>query len=71
MSLGFALQHVAFALNSPDVALARFLGILFIAPVFALIYLWQNRLLPLITAHVLIDIVGLGLPALYVAINMR
>lgn len=71
MSLGFATQHIAFALNSPDAALTRFLGILFIAPAFALIYLWQKRLLPLIVAHVLIDIVGLGLPALYVALNVR
>jgi CAAX protease family protein len=71
MSLGFATQHIAFALTSPPAALARFLGILFIAPAFALIYLWQKRLLPLITAHILIDLIGLGLPALYIALNAR
>ncbi len=71
MSLGLAMQHIAFTLNSPGAALKRFLGILFIAPIIALIYLWQKRLLPLIAAHVLIDIVGCGLPALYIALYAR
>jgi hypothetical protein len=32
---------------------------------------WQPRPPPLITAHVLIAIVGRGLPALYTALSLR
>jgi membrane protease YdiL (CAAX protease family) len=70
MSLGFATQHIAYALGDPQAMAARFLGILFIAPVFALLYLWLKRLLPLIVAHMLLDYVGLGLISLYLALHV-
>jgi membrane protease YdiL (CAAX protease family) len=70
MSLGFATQHIAYALGDPQAMAARFLGILFVAPVFALLYLWLKRLLPLIVAHMLLDYVGLGLISLYLALHL-
>jgi membrane protease YdiL (CAAX protease family) len=70
MSLGFATQHIAYALGDPQAMAARFLGILFIAPIFAVLYLWLKRLLPLIVAHMLLDYVGLGLISLYLALHL-
>ena len=61
MSLGFGVQHIAFALTSWQAALTRFLGMFLLAPVFALLYLKLKRLMPLIIAHWLLDLVGLGL----------
>ncbi len=61
MSLGFGVQHIAFALTSWQAALTRFLGMFLLAPVFGFFYLKLKRLLPLIIAHWLLDLVGLGL----------
>lgn len=61
MSLGFGMQHLALPLVSWQISLSRFISTFLLAPVFALIYLKQQRLLPLIIAHWGINFVGLGL----------
>lgn len=70
MSLGFGLQHVAFALTDWQSALARFFGMFLTGIVFGLIYLKQQRLVPLIIAHWLIDFLGLGLFPLFAALSL-
>nr|BBH86229.1 hypothetical protein KTC_09800 [Thermosporothrix sp. COM3] len=60
-ALGFGVQHIAFALTGWQDALARFLGMFLMAPVFCLLYLKMKRLLPLVIGHWLVDAVGLGL----------
>ena len=61
MSLGFGMQHLVLPLGSWQLSLSRFISTFLAAPVFALIYLKQQRLLPLIIAHWGINFVGLGL----------
>lgn len=65
-SIGFGLEHVGFALFWEDwrFAFMRGLSTLLVGLVLGAIYLKQGRLLPLMVAHALVNMVGLGLPAL-------
>lgn len=60
VAFGFGIQHIAFSLTDWQSALARFIGTFIAGIVFGTIYLRQRRLLPLIIAHWLIDVFGLG-----------
>lgn len=60
----FGLQHVAFFWGAPwPAALAKFLTTFLAGLVFGALYLKQRRLVPLIAAHVVLDLVGFGVPA--------
>lgn len=65
-SAGFGLEHVGFALFWEDwrFALMRGLSTFLVGLLLGTIYLKQGRLVPLIVAHALVNVVGLGLPAL-------
>lgn len=65
-SVGFGLEHVGFALFWEDwrFAAMRGLSTFLVGLVLGAIYLKQGRLVPLIVAHTLVNMVGLGLPAL-------
>lgn len=65
-SAGFGLQHVSFALFWEDwrFAVMRGLSTFLVGLVLGTIYLKRGRLVSLIVAHALVNMVGLGLPAL-------
>jgi membrane protease YdiL (CAAX protease family) len=65
----FGLQHSAFALGSVQAVVARVLGMILVGLVLGVLYLWLKRLAPLVFAHWLIDVLGLGLPILFLAVS--
>lgn len=64
VALLFSLQHVAFSLGSWDGVAARVIATFLCGLVFGALYVWLQRLVPLVVAHWLIDVLGLGLPML-------
>ena len=68
VALVFGLQHIGFALSSPTDAVARVAVTFVTGVVFALLYWWRKRLVPLIIAHALLDLLGLSLPTLMLAL---
>lgn len=64
----FGLQHLGFALTSPEYAISRVLATFGTGVVFGLLYLWRGRLMPLIIAHVVLDLIGLSIPTLMAAL---
>lgn len=64
VALAFGLQHVAFALASPQAATSRVLATFAIGVLFGVLFRKVGRLWPLVVAHWLVDVVGLGLPLL-------
>ena len=64
MAVFFGLQHIPLSMESPQAMLARFLTTFFAGLVFGALVLWQKRLVPVIAAHWLLDVVFLGLPML-------
>ncbi|OYN87904.1 CPBP family intramembrane metalloprotease [Parenemella sanctibonifatiensis] len=69
VALVFGLQHIGFALTSPQAMVSKVVSTLLVGIVFGLLYWWRKRLMPLIIAHALVDIVGLGLPTLLIALS--
>lgn len=65
----FGLQHVPLSLSSPQAALARFITTFLSGLIFGAIVLWQKRLVPIIVAHWVLDVLGLGLPVLAMALQ--
>jgi membrane protease YdiL (CAAX protease family) len=65
----FGLQHSAFALGSVQAVVARVLTTFLVGLVLGGLYLWLKRLAPLVFAHWLIDVLGLGLPILFLAVS--
>lgn len=57
----FALQHIAFALESPQQAIVRVVATFAGGLLLGLLYRRSGRLWPLIVGHWLADVVGLGL----------
>lgn len=64
----FGVQHFFLTPPDPQAWLARFVTTFLAGLLFGALYWWHRRLAPLIIAHVLLDVVGLGLPMLYVAL---
>lgn len=64
----FSLQHVALTPLDLRAQLARFVTLFLLGLVFGLLYRWRKRLWPLIVAHWLFDVIGLGLPLLFAAL---
>ena len=65
----FGLQHSAFALGSVQAVVARVLTTFLVGLVLGALYIWLKRLAPLVFAHWLIDVLGLGLPILVLAVS--
>jgi membrane protease YdiL (CAAX protease family) len=63
----FGLQHIVLPLYNVETSLSRFVSTFIIGLLFGVLYQRQKRLLPLIIAHWLIDVIGLGLIPLLVA----
>lgn len=68
VALFFGLQHIGFALVSPAAIVAKVVATALAGVMFGLLYWWRKRLMPLVIAHVLLDIVGLGIPTLTLAL---
>lgn len=66
----FGLQHLVLPLYDVQTSLSRFVGTFLIGLLFGALYQRQQRLLPLIIAHWLIDVIGLGLLPLLAATMM-
>jgi len=69
VALLFGLQHSAFALGSVQAVVARVLSMILVGLVLGALYIWLKRLAPLVFAHWLIDVLGLGLPILFLAVS--
>lgn len=69
VALAFGVQHVAFELSDPVAAVARFVTTFLVGIVLGMLYLRLRRLLPLIVGHWLLNVVGLGVPALLVSLG--
>jgi len=68
-SLFFGLQHAALSLGSPADTIARVLTTFLCGIVFAVLALRLRRLLPLVIGHWVLDVLGLGLPMLVLALR--
>lgn len=64
----FGLQHAAISATGLDDMLARVIGTFIAGVVFGLLRIWLKRLAPLIIGHWLLDVVGLGVPMLMLAL---
>ena len=69
VALVFGLQHIGFALGSPQAIVAKVITTFIAGIVFGLLYWWRRNLLPLVIAHALLDIVGLSIPTLMLAVG--
>jgi uncharacterized protein len=69
VATAFALQHVGMAATSWPAVAAK-LGATFVFGLaFGLLRVWMRRLAPLMVAHWLIDVLGIGLPVLLLALG--
>lgn len=68
-SVFFGLQHAALSLGSPADAAARVLTTFLCGIVFAVLALRLRRLVPLVVGHWVLDVLGLGLPMLVLALR--
>lgn len=64
----FGVQHLGIALSSPQAAIAKILATLITGIVFGLLMLWMRRICPLVIGHWGLDLLGLGLPMLLLAL---
>ncbi|MDO5499127.1 MAG: type II CAAX endopeptidase family protein [Propionibacteriaceae bacterium] len=69
MAFFFALQHAALTPLDLRAQIARFITTFLAGLMFGALYLWRKRLWPLIIAHWLLDVVGLGLPIVFAALG--
>lgn len=60
----FGLQHAALTALDPQAQIARLITTFLAGALFGGLYLWRRTLWPLIVAHWLLDVIGLGLPML-------
>lgn len=65
----FGLQHIGFSLTDPSAVLARVIATFLAGIMFGLLWLWLRRITPLVIGHWLLDVVGLGLPTLMLALS--
>ena len=59
----FAVQHIAFAPFDPRAMIFGIVRTFLAGLVFAGLFLWRRRVMPLAVGHWLLDLLGLGLPA--------
>ncbi len=64
----FGLQHAGLSLTSVDAVVARVLTTFLVGLVLGALVVWLRRLGPLVVAHWLLDVLGLGLPLLAAAL---
>lgn len=64
VAAAFGLQHVAFALFTPEAAASRALANGLLGVLLGVLFRKLGRLWPLVVAHWLLDVLGLGLPLL-------
>ena len=64
----FALQHIAFAPFDPRAMIFGIVRTFLAGLVFAGLFLWRRRVMPLAVGHWLLDLLGLGLPLLLAAL---
>lgn len=60
----FGLQHVPLSMETPQAMVSRFLATFLAGLMFGGLVCWQRRLVPVIAAHWLLDVLFLGLPML-------
>ena len=68
VALFFGLQHIPFAMSSPQAAFVKVLSTFLGGVVLALLYRRFGRLWPFVIGHWLADLVGLGLPPFLLAL---
>lgn len=64
----FAVQHIAFAPFDPRAMIFGIVRTFLAGLVFAGLFLWRRRVMPLAVGHWLLDLLGLGLPLLLAAL---
>lgn len=64
----FGVQHIGFALTSPEDAAAKVLTTCFAGLVLGGLMLWMKRIAPLVLGHWGLDLALLGLPTLLIAL---
>ena len=64
----FAVQHIAFAPFDPRAMVFGIVRTFLAGLVFAGLFLWRRRVMPLAVGHWLVDLLGLGLPLLLAAL---
>ncbi|OYO24732.1 CPBP family intramembrane metalloprotease [Enemella dayhoffiae] len=65
----FGLQHSALTAWDPRAQLARFVATFLGGVVLGLLFRWRKRLWPVVVAHWLLDVLGLGVPLLLGALG--
>lgn len=71
-AIGFGLQHWGLALSGDyRFGLMRAVALFLVGLVMGVIYRKQQRLLPLIIAHIVWDVIGIGIPALLPLLQNR
>ncbi|WP_157754730.1 CPBP family intramembrane glutamic endopeptidase [Nigerium massiliense] len=65
----FGIQHIALAPVSVGFAASRFFTTFFAGLIFGALLWWRRRLWPLVIAHWVLDVLGLGLPSLFLAMQ--
>lgn len=68
VALIFGIQHIGFSLTDPQALLARVITTALAGLMFGLLMLWMRRIAPLTLAHWGLDVLGLGLPMLLLAL---
>lgn len=69
MAAFFALQHAALTPLDLQAQVARFVTTFLAGLLFGLLYRWRRTLWPLIVAHWLLDVLGLGLAMLFASLG--
>lgn len=69
VSAFFALQHSALTDLDPRAQLARFITTFVGGMALGMLYRWRQRLWPVVVAHWVLDVLGLGLPLLLAALG--
>lgn len=64
----FGIQHIGFALGSPEAIASKVLTTLFAGIILGALMLWMKRIAPLVLAHWGFDLLFLGLPTLFLAL---
>lgn len=69
VAVAFAVAHVGLAAYSVDGVVVKLAATFVAGLALGLLYLWFRRLLPLVIAHWLLDVLGIGVPMLMLALR--
>ncbi|QWW20332.1 CPBP family intramembrane metalloprotease [Schaalia sp. 19OD2882] len=69
VSLVFGLQHIGFTVGDPHATLAKVITTFLAGLVFSGLMVWHRTTSPLVIAHWLFDLLGLGLPVFFLALS--